>query len=91
MPTEEKVAERQLCSGVTLSWLKEFARQHNCASKKAYVVLTQIIKPLTRRHRCRFVELPDVVKEAGIARAQFFFSPVWEEPISQVPVRAITI
>ena len=69
-PTEEKCAEGMLNRGVTLGWLKDFMTKEDCADKTTAEVVRDIVKPLTRRNRCRFVELPGV----GGRRATVFAS-----------------
>ena len=48
----------RLNRGVRLGRLKLFIREHGFADKTTAEVVRDVVKPLTRRTRCRFVELP---------------------------------
>ena len=69
------------CSrGVTLGFLKAFEREHTCGALKTSEVVRDVIKPLTRNTRCRFVELPDVAASGSVQQAVLFVSHTWGAP-----------
>ena len=67
-------------SGVNLKFLEQFMKDYNCGGKTTYEVVRDIIKPLTRQRRCRFVELPEVAATGCVGRAQVFVSHTWGAP-----------
>ena len=66
-----------LSSGVTIGFLRKFLAQHDCGAKTTYEVVRDIIKPMTRQWRCRFVELPEVVATGFVGKARVFVSHTW--------------
>ncbi len=68
----------QLNRGVRLGWLKQFMDEHGCADKTTAEVVRDIVKPLTRSTRCRFVELPGL--QGGLSKV--FVSHTWGAPFS---------
>jgi hypothetical protein len=72
-----------LSCGVTLGFLKAFYEAHpECAVKTTYEVVRDVIKPLTRSRRCRFVELPEATASRAVGKAQVFVSHTWGAPFS---------
>ncbi len=72
-----------LSCGVTLGFLKAFYEAHpECAIKTTYEVVRDVIKPLTRSRRCRFVELPEATASRAVGKAQVFVSHTWGAPFS---------
>ncbi len=68
---------------MTLGFLKAFYEAHpECAVKTTYEVVRDVIKPLTRSRRCRFVELPEVAASGAGGKAQVFVSHTWGAPFS---------
>ena len=67
-------------SGVNLKFLEQFMKDYNCGGKTTYEVVRDIIKPLTRQRRCRFVELPEVAATGCVGRARVFVSHTWGAP-----------
>ena len=68
---------------MTLGFLKAFYEAHpECAVKTTYEVVRDVIKPLTRSRRCRFVELPEATASRAVGKAQVFVSHTWGAPFS---------
>jgi len=63
--------------GVTIEYLLEFTREHNCWHFPTWKVVTDIIKPATRARRQRFAELDAVQATGAVGRADTFASHCW--------------
>ena len=82
IPAEEH--DRALhARGVSVQFLIEFTRKHNCWDKKTWWVNKNIIKPATELLRCRYTDLPEIqqanLEEADglIGPASVFLSHCW--------------
>ena len=62
---------------VTVEWLVAFAHRHDAWRMKTWEVVENIIKPMTRRLRCRFCELDSEVSDDVLGRADSFLSHCW--------------
>ena len=69
-----------LMCGVKLGFLKKFVEDYDCGGMTTYEVVRDIIKPLTRQRRCRYVELPEVVATDCVGPASLFVSHTWGAP-----------
>ena len=62
---------------MTIEYLLEFTREHNCWHFPTWKVVTDIIKPATRARRQRFAELDAVQATGAVGRADTFASHCW--------------
>lgn len=62
---------------VTVEWLIAFANRHNAWSMKTCEVVEKIIKPMTRRLRCRFCELEGEIPDGVLGLTDCFLSHCW--------------
>lgn len=89
MESSEERAKVSLNRGVTLQWLVEFTKQHDCWLLPTWLVRRNIILPATASSRCRYVDLPEVHQSGAVGRATTFVSHCWGAPWGSL-VTAIT-
>ena len=75
---DQRRPERESCLGVSLEWLLEFTEKHDLWEVSSRRVCRQLVLPLTRTHRCRFIDLPMVTPHVG--KALTYICHSWDAP-----------
>ena len=63
--------------GVTIEFLLDFTRRHDCWHLPTWKVVYDIVRPATRGSRLRYADLPDVRRSGAVGRADTFVSHSW--------------
>jgi hypothetical protein len=73
-PSTELRDSQLVSRGVTVRFLKRMAAEH--PGLYTYEMVSEVVKPATRRSRCRYAELPEMAGDVGVAKT--FISHTWK-------------
>jgi ankyrin repeat protein len=79
--SEEPPGKLSQQRGVTVAWLNQFTKEHNCWDMPTWQVRREFVLPMTASSRCRFVELPCFMQGGQdygvVGAAKTFASHAW--------------